>query len=86
VLGFIACLSSPERLLAITWLFGSALLRFSDEPHDKAVAAPNFNVVPLHKPFGIGYGFAIVATDERFKSYEVPVVPNHVRAVFLHGL
>jgi hypothetical protein len=32
------------------------------------------------------YGFAIVATDERFKSYKVPIDVNDISLIFLHGL
>jgi hypothetical protein len=60
------------------------ILRFSDEPHNKAVAAPNFYIVILHELFGRGDRFAIVATDERFKSIGVPVCVNDISPIFLH--
>jgi hypothetical protein len=53
---------------------------------NKTAAAPNFNVVPVGQPLGLGYGLAIIATDQRFKSYEMPVVPNEIRSVLCHRI
>jgi hypothetical protein len=56
------------------------------QPDNETGAVPDLYIVTVHKPFSLRYGFAIVATEERFKSYEMPVSAHRVRPIFLHWL
>jgi len=56
------------------------------QPDNETVAVPDLYIVTVHKPFSLRYGLAIVATDQRFKSDEMPVNANRVRPILRHWL
>jgi hypothetical protein len=62
----------------------AGLIRLAANPAYEAVAVPKLNVVVVNHALGNGYRLAIVATDERFKSDEMPVVPNGIRPILGH--
>jgi hypothetical protein len=54
------------------------------QPDHQTRTAPNLNVVTVNQPFGLGDGLAIVAAGERYKPYDMPVVPDDVGQIFDH--
>jgi hypothetical protein len=47
-------------------------------------AAPDLNIVTIHKTLGLDDGLAIVATDQWFETNEVPICVNDISPIFLH--
>jgi hypothetical protein len=54
------------------------------QPDNEPFAAPNLNVVAVNQALRLGYGLAVVATNQRLKAYEVPVKANGISPVLCH--
>ena len=57
-----------------------------NEPYNEAVGIPKLDVMTINEAFSLGYGLAIIATDERCESCEVTVGSDEIGAIFLHRL
>ena len=66
-------------------MFGSRhCFLFVFQPDNETLAAPNLNVVAVNQALRLGYSFAVVATNQRLKAYEVAVKANGINPVFRH--
>jgi hypothetical protein len=66
-------------------MFGSRhCFLFVFQPDNETLAAPNLNVVAVNQALRLGYGLAVVATNQRLKAYEVPVKANGISPVLCH--
>jgi hypothetical protein len=65
------------RFPTLTFLW---VLQSDNEP----LAAPNLNVVTVNQALRLGYGLAVVATNQRLKTYEMPVEVNGISPVLWH--
>jgi hypothetical protein len=54
------------------------------EPDHETRPAPKLNVVAVNESLGFGYGLVVVATNERLKSYEMPVITDRVSPIIRH--
>jgi hypothetical protein len=54
------------------------------QPDNEPIAAPNLDVVTVNQALGLGYGLAVVATDQPLKTYEMSVNANGVNPVLCH--
>jgi hypothetical protein len=56
------------------------------EADNKPRATPDLNGMTVHKPLGLDDGLAIVATDQRLVSDEMPICTHRVKPVLCHWL
>jgi hypothetical protein len=54
------------------------------QPDNEPIAAPNLNGVTVNQAPCLGYGLAVVATNQRLKTYEMSVNANGVGPVLCH--
>jgi len=54
------------------------------QPDNEPIAAPNLHVVTVNQALRVGYGLAVVPTNQRLKTYEVPVGAKGISPVLCH--
>jgi hypothetical protein len=54
------------------------------QPDNEPLAAPDLNVMAVDHALRLGYGLAVVATNQRLKTYEMSVKANGVSPVLCH--
>ena len=53
------------------------------QPDDEPLTVPDLNIVAVYRAFGLGFGLAVVATDQRLKADKMAVVTNDISPILL---
>ena len=71
--------------LKIELRIGESLSLLTLEPRHQTRPAPKFNVVAVSQALGLGHGFIVAFTKQRFETNKTPVHPDRKRPVLHHS-